>query len=181
MPLIENAQGVQQLPPEHRAAAAVVGQRGQRLDDWKVSLHSPVVAFDAPHGDQQRRRHAIPAAHRADQLAVLREHALPFLDSTRRYDAGEVASEVEREFRLIAVACDDRLERREAGERRVEGCGGDACGDRFGAKSVQPVVEGALLGASAGQLRQRAGGKQRQDAEIGAMVGHAARRGSTKT
>ena len=116
----------------------------------------------------------------ADQLAVLREHALPFLDPALRYDAGEVASEVERELRLIAVARDDRLERREAGERRVQGGGRNACGERFGSEILQPGVEGPLLGASAGQLRQRAGGKQRQDAEIVAMVGHAARRGSTK-
>lgn len=121
MSLIENAQGMQQLAAEHRPATAVVGQGGERLNDRKVSLGTPVIALDAPHRDQQRRRHPVAAAHGPDQLAVLGEHALPFLDSTGRGDTGQIAAEVERELRLLAVARDHRLERHQAGERRIQG------------------------------------------------------------
>jgi hypothetical protein len=113
--LIETPQGIQQLAPEHPSAPPVVGQRRERLNHREVTLRAPVVALDAPHGGEQFRRHTVTLADVPEQLAVLGEHELSFLDAALRHDAREVAAEIERELRLRSVALDDLLERRQAG------------------------------------------------------------------
>ena len=59
MALVDDLQGVYQLLAEIGAAAAVMGQGGERVNDRKATGMVAEITLDAPQGDNETPRHLI--------------------------------------------------------------------------------------------------------------------------
>ena len=56
---LDDAQRIEQLRAEEVGAAAVIGERGDRAQDFVVAEIGAEVALQAPEGGEHRRRHAV--------------------------------------------------------------------------------------------------------------------------
>ena len=71
--LIEDFQGGDQLGAEHRAAAALIGQRRQRRRHEIAAHRAPEIALDAPQRDDEARLHVEALPHLLQQGPVVDE------------------------------------------------------------------------------------------------------------
>ena len=85
--LVEDMQRLHQLAAEVAAAAAVIGKRGQRVDDGEVAHDAAIVGFDRPQRDDEARRHAIAPAHLVGGTAAGRAVPRQLVGAARFDDA----------------------------------------------------------------------------------------------
>ena len=112
---LDQAQRVEQVAAEHVGAAAVIGERGQRLDRLVLALAGAEIALQAPEGRDDGGRNA-------ELLVFAREQCLVLLDlggaagaGVRRQHLVGNFKEGLREEALSAVDIDDALVEHEVG------------------------------------------------------------------
>ena len=169
---LDHAQGIEQMAPEHVRAAAVEGERGERLERLVLALPAAEIALQPPEPGDDRGRHA-------ELLLLAREHRLVFLDLGgtllqpvgRQHLVGEF-QEVLREEALSAVDIDDALVENEVGRSRIDGGGQDALRGGLFLEICQPAIETAgiaAIGVLAGSRGRHARQCRDQDPGIAAI------------
>ena len=150
---LDQAQRVEQMAAEHLRAAAVVGERRQRLDRLVLALAAAEIALESPERGDHRRRHA-------EFLFLAREQRLVLLDlggAVREPSAGQHLvgdlQEVLGEEALPAVDIDDALIEhqigRGGGDRGLAKCPGP----RLLLEGGEPRLEGCrCCGSSPGRM-----------------------------
>ncbi len=165
----EDVQGVQQLGTEERAAAAVMGQRGQRGRHGVVSHVAAIAGFQPPQGDQHGGGHAVALLDRFQQRPLQFQLPLAGGDAAFMHAPVEVLGEGLDEFRLVPVQRDDLRQRPQIPQRRVQRGIGDAERLCFLAQGGQPVDEaGVARGGGAAGAGEHGGRENEQGAEVGA-------------
>ncbi len=158
--LVDDAQRGQQFTVRPVAAAALVGQRGERIDGAEAAEVRPVVAFHAPDGGDGLGRHAVARGRRVQGCALFGQHIAAALDARGRHGAVQVGPGRARELGLGAVELDH------LGQplRAVQGCGdcfrADAGLQGLLPEARDPLREAGLvgLGGKRGGIGCRRGG-----------------------
>src|ERR1700686_231827 len=158
------------MAAEHVAAAAVIGQRRERLERLVLALARAEIALQAPERGDDRGRHA-------EFLLLARKDRLVLLDLGRtllqpvgsQHLVGEF-EKVLREEALPAVDADDALVEHQIGRSGVDRGGRDALGGGFLLEIGKPAVEAAsvaAIGVLRPSWRRRAGHETSEEHRAG--------------
>ena len=145
MALVEDAQGIDQLGAEERAAPFVVGQRRQRPDHGIAPGVPAEVALQPPEGDQVARLDVIFAPDSLQKRPMLGQHPAAALDALRGHGPVQVGPKGPGELGLLAVQLEHPLDRRDPGQRGLDGRLGDAGRGGVPLDPLEPCVEGGQL------------------------------------
>ena len=109
--LVENFQGGEQFGPEHRAAAAFIGQRRERRRHVNVPMVRP-KSLSTPHRRRQPRLNVVALPHPLQQSPVFDELLPRLVDSLRCDDLLQILGEGHLVLGLPAVELDDFRQKR---------------------------------------------------------------------
>ena len=141
---LDDAQCVEQLRPEERAASRVISQCGERRNHRKTAEVVAEIAFQSPEGDQEPGLYPVFLVGAPQQVLVLLEQLAAALDALLVDAQVDIAPEGLGELGLPTVEFDDSRDGRCILQRQVERFGGDSLGQRFAAQGVEPGLEAGV-------------------------------------
>src|SRR5258705_8062369 len=103
---LDDPQGIEQMGPEHVRAAAVIGERGNRLDRVVFTLACTEVALETPERGDYRRRHPELLLLAIEQGPVLLDLSHPACEPPARQHLAGHLKEGLREEALPPVDVD---------------------------------------------------------------------------
>ena len=152
---LDDAQRVEQLRAEEVGAAAVIGERGDRAEDFVVAEIGAEVALQAPEGGEHRRRHAVFLFDRSERGGMLLDLGEAVGNAAAAHHAVGKLQEGLLEHGLAVIAADDG---------RIEGHGRRGGGDYLLRNALRggvllelrkPLLVAAAIVAGGGECRSR--------------------------
>lgn len=107
--LIEELEQGDELRTEQVRAAAVVGERDERIERVEIALNRAIVGFKPPESGKNRTRNAISIFNFLEDIGIFDEIFLAFLQACLGNEALGKFGESEIENGLLAVAAQNFL------------------------------------------------------------------------
>jgi hypothetical protein len=138
---LDDPEGVEQMGPEHVRAAAVIGERGNRLDRVVFTLACTEVALETPERGDHRRRHPEFLLLAIEQGPVLLDLGHAACEPPARQHLAGHLQEGLREEALATVDVDDALVEHQVGRGGLQGARRDALRQRLALEVGEPAAE----------------------------------------
>jgi hypothetical protein len=149
--MIEDVERGHQLAAEEAGAAALPGERRQRLDHMEVAHAGAEARFEAPDAEDDTWIDTKTVLHAAEQRAVLLIGDPAIGDALIGDQQRPVLRPGHGELGLVTVAIQHLLVRLQAGEGAIQRSGRDAGAARISAQASEKALKAARRGSGRGQ------------------------------